>query len=70
MCGKVDGFGTIVQESLESRPTRTDLAANFAEIAVRLAGLAGWRGTTLLERTMETATARTTTRTTMDEDAD
>jgi hypothetical protein len=58
VCEKVDGLSEQLKESMESRPTRTELAADFAQIAVRLAG-GGGRATT--RRTTTTETERTTT---------
>jgi hypothetical protein len=60
---KVEGLGTKFERSLESRPTRTELAADFAEIARRLAG-----GGAAIRRTSTTTTTRTTTRTTTTDD--
>jgi hypothetical protein len=34
----VTGLGTVLEQSLGSRPTRVELAADFAEMAVRMAG--------------------------------
>jgi hypothetical protein len=69
---KVDGLATIFEASMDTRPTRTELAADFAGIAARLAG-GGGADTT--RTTTTTRTARTTTTTEggnemVEEDAD
>jgi hypothetical protein len=43
VCEKVDGLGAKFEASLESRPTRTELAGGFAEMAVWMAhGIPFW----------------------------
>jgi hypothetical protein len=57
VCQKVDGLGAIFEASLESRPTRTELAGGFAEMAVRMAG---GQGAVDVRRTTTATTAGVT----------
>ena len=38
VCQKMDGLGTMMSQSMDARPTREELAVDFAQMAVRLAG--------------------------------
>jgi hypothetical protein len=67
-CEKVARLGTVFEQSLDSRPTRVELAADFVEMTVWMAGgssqlLAGRRGTSNVDNTRMTMT--TTQMTTM-----
>ncbi len=57
VCQKVDGLGAIFQASLESRPTRTELAGGFAEMAI---WMAGGQGAVDVRRTTTATTAGVT----------
>jgi hypothetical protein len=60
VCEKVDGLANKIDDSLESRPTRAELAEDYAAMAIRMAGVSGaGMGTTTATTT--TTTTRTTT---------
>jgi hypothetical protein len=61
--GKLTEMNRKLDESMDSRPTRTELAAGFADIAVRMAG----RPTTATVTTTRTTTTTTTTSPPMEE---
>ncbi len=60
VCDKVAGLGTAFKQSLDSRPTRVELAADFAAMAVRMAG-----GSSPLQAGQQGASNMDNTRTTM-----